>query len=325
MLKHLISYFITLFLFCEPYAEELRKVGFFTNASLLYWQAEEEGLAYAVESGSTDHLAPHASVKNPKFEWDFGFKLGLGYRTSHDRWEWLLHFTSFQTHSDTEQSAHDGNVFFPVWIKPATAEMFFADQVKAHWRLHLGLLDVQLSKPFFTSDSLTLTPQMGVRNGWIRQKFNIEYRGGNFPVNEEELIRMKNKYWGIGPSAGLSAEWSMFWNLSLFAKGSLSLLFGEFYLHQDEDTLGTKEKRLGIHSIFQASAPIVDCTAGLSWQHLFSGRFNRLTCTLAWDQLLFFSQNQLMRFTDSSSPGLFIANQGDLSIAGVEFNARFDF
>jgi hypothetical protein len=325
MIKGLIFYLSTLPFFFYTYAEELRKAGFFTEASALYWKAQESGLSYAIKSPSNVRLAPHSSIKNPDFEWDFGFKFEIGYRIPHDHWELGLEFTSLQTHTDADHHAKNSDVFFPIWEKPISNTTHFAKSVKMHWRLHLGLIDACLNHTFYATDSLSLTPQIAIRTGWIRQKFNLEYLGGNFPEGEDLLIRMKNKYWGIGPKAGLAGKWKIIKGFSLFAEGAATLLFGEFYLHQDEDTLGTKEKLLGIHHIFRSSAPILEAAAGLRWESFFSGRFNRLKLELAWDQMLFFSQNQLMHFLDENSQGLFASNQADLSIAGVQLAIRLDF
>lgn len=323
MFKYFIPYLITLPFFFHTHAEELQTAGFFFQASALYWQAEEGGLGYAVKSGPSGELSSDSSVENPKFDWDFGFKFGVGYRIPHDRWQLGLQFTSFQTHTDAEKKAKDGEVFFPLWQMPTSLPANLASEIKMHWRLHLGLLDAEVYKSFYATNSLVITPQLAIRTGWIRQKFNLEYLGGNFPPGENELIHMKNKFWGIGPKAGLLGEWEVACGFGLFADGAVSLLYGEFYLHQDNVTLGTKEKLLGLHDIYRTATPILEGSAGLRWQHLFSGSLKRLKLELAWDQLLFFSQNQLLRFLNS--PNHFFSNQSDLSIAGVQFAVHFDF
>ncbi len=320
----LFFYLITLAFIVHTYGDEIPKPGFFTQAELLYLQAEENGLSYAVESSSSSHLS-HARAKNLDFEWDFGFNVGIGYRISHDRWRLLLQFTSLQTHADAHHKVEDGKIFYPIWLADATLSRLFADEVKAHWRLHLGLVDFVLSKPYLETQTLTLTPQIGIRWGSVRQKFNIAYHGGNFPKDENPLVRMKNKFEGLGPTLGLMGDYAFGKGWSLFARGSASLLYGEFYLHQDEDTLGSKEKLLGLHSIFRDVSPIIEGEAGVSWQHQFKGSLKQLTFRLAWDQFLLFSQNQLVRFVATPQPGVIAANQGDLSIAGVNFNAAFDF
>ncbi len=320
MIRYLIAYITTSLAFFQLDAEELRPTGVFTHAAVLYWQAEEGGLDYAIKSPSMSRLAPHAKIEHPDFDWDFGFKLGLGYRVAHDRWAIDLQFTSFQTHTDAEKKTED--VFFPVWQKPVSSIVTFAKEVKMHWRLHLGLLDLMLCKSFYATPTLILTPEWGLRTGWIRQKFNLEYRGGN---QEDVLLRMKNKYWGLGLKWGLKGEWQLGQGFSLFGEGAASILYGEFYIHQDEDTLATKVKILGIHNIFRRAAPILEMLAGMRWQRYFSGGLNRLQIDLSWDQLLFFSQNQLLLFLDANAQGDFVSNQGDLAIAGVELAFRFDF
>lgn len=303
------------------HAEAALSSGFFTQAELLYWQAEEGGLTYALEGPSLAQLRG----KNLSFEWDVGFNVGIGYRIPHDQWQLLLQFTSLQTHADARNKGKNGNVFFPSWLSSDSPISLFASEVKAHWRLHLGLIDALLSKSCPATKTFTLTPQIGIRWGSIRQKFNIAYFGGNFLPEENILIRMKNKFQGLGPIAALGSEYAFCKSWSLFAKAAASLLYGQFYLHQDEDTLGTKEKLLGLHSIFRSISPILEGTAGIRWQHRFNSSLKRLVFDIAWDQLLFFSQNQLVHLVSSQQPGITVANQGDLSIAGVHFKMGFDF
>ncbi len=112
MNKYFLLYIITSLFFFQTQAEELRRAGFFTHAAALYWQAEESGLGYALKSPSSENLASNSSIKNPTFDWDFGFKFGLGYRIPHDCFEFELQFTSFQTHTDAVRKSQDGDLFF---------------------------------------------------------------------------------------------------------------------------------------------------------------------------------------------------------------------
>jgi hypothetical protein len=325
MLRIAFLHLILSTFFFHTHAVELSKNGFFTRSSLLYWQAQEEGLCYAVESSSSEHLSSGAKALNPDFEWDFGFNVGLGYRAVHDKWQLLLQLTCFKTHNDSESDSKEGRVFFPSWSVPKLSSTLFATYVKEHWRLHLALIDLLLSKDFNATGTLTLAPQIGVRWGSVRQKFNIEYRGGNFPPGGDILIRMKNKFEGLGLCAGLKGEYAIGKGFSLLAQGAFSLLYGEFYLHQDEDGLASKVKRLGLHSIYCSSSSILEGSAGFRWQRDFFSSLKRLTLDLAWDQLILFSQNQLLRFVDNSQPGISIDGNGDLAIVGVCFNASLDF
>jgi Legionella pneumophila major outer membrane protein precursor len=317
MCKGVLFYFTTVCCFFHSYVEALPRSGFFTQGAALYLQAEETGLGYAVKSCASDRSLRSSRVKNPKFDWDVGFNIGLGYRVPHDCWQLLAQFTSLQTHSDATQSTEENCVFFPSWLSSDLP--FLATGVKAHWRLHFGLIDLLLSKPYSAGRTLTLTPQIGIRWGSARQKFNLIYR------SEEIVVRMKNKYAGLGPYMGLLGEYALVKDFSLFARGAFSLLYGEFYLHQDEDVSASKEKLLGLHAIFRSCAALLEGGAGIRWQHLFTGALKRLKLDLSWEQYLFFSQNQLFRSVDPTHPGIVIANQGDLSLSGVRFGIAFDF
>lgn len=320
-------YLTLLFFFCQfssLFAEPLPAAGFYVDAAALYWRVQENGLGYAVESHSSAQISD-GKIKSPSFDWDFGFQVGIGYRIPHDRWELLLFYTSLQTHTDHELKSKGEEIFFPVWQVPQPSITFFADEVKMHWRLHLGVLDLLVSRNLCVSSSLSLMPQIGVRTAWIRQKFNLEYKGGNlFPFNEE-FIRMKNKYWGIGPDVKVTGKWNMGMGFHLEAAGGVSLLFGQFYLHQDEDTFVTKEKILGMHNMFKSAAPVLETRLGIIWERSFTHWLKRFCAELGWDQWIFFSQNQLIRFIDGNAFGDIISNQGDLSIAGFDLSFRLDF
>lgn len=303
MLKRFFLHFSILFFFAKAHAH------FFIEASGLYWQANQEGLGYAVKS------LPKSKVENLDFDWDFGFRLGLGYRMGHDDWGCLLRYTTFQTHTNHDAHVSGDEVLYPLWLIPST-EIPFADSAHAHWRLHLGLGDLLLDKSFEVSKGFSLKPEIGVRGGSVRQKYYVEYSGRTF--SSDEIVHMKNKYFGVGPIGSLMAQWKFGKGWSVFGRGGFSLLLGEFYIHQDE--YAGKEKLLGLHDEFWSTAAILELAAGIRWQPL-----KRLQLALGWDQSIFFSQNQMVHFTDVSAQGVFVGNQGDLSVSGLELEMRFVF
>jgi hypothetical protein len=300
-------------------AEELLSQGPYFNAAVLYWQAEEIGLAYAIKSDLA--FSSSAQVLNPSFQFSPGFNVGVGYRLPHDHWDLSLQFTHFNTHADDTHRAKNGKVFFPVWDIPDP--LSYADQTTMHWRLHLGIVDALLSKRIPVVKTLTLQPTLGISYAWIRQKYHLFYLGGSFSAEGGREIRTKNKYWGVGPAFGLKSLWECYSQVFLFAQGSGAILFGDFYLHQDEDT--QESKLLGIHNSYRANSPMMEYSLGVQWEKEFDGALKRLSLMLAWDQMVLFSQNQLMLFVDEESPGAFIQNRGDLTLMGIEFSMRFDF
>ncbi len=305
-------------LFFRLYAEKVPSSGFFAEGGVLCWQAEEGGLAYAIQSTSSHKIAGQERVFD--FAWDFGFNLGLGYRIPHDCLQALLLFTSFQTHADSKTQAEELGVLFPVWSLPTDPNPAFVDEALAHWRLHFGVIDLLLSRPFYPLASFALTPQIGVRWASIRQKFDLEYR-----LEKGVAVHMKNKYQGLGPYLGLKCQYFLGKGWSLLASTAASLLYGEFYIHQRQVAISNEERAIGLHSIYRSSSAALEAVAGISWEHLIDCGRKKIVLDLAWDQRLFFSQNQLLYFADQSQLGIALSNQGDLAIAGAHFDIRLDF
>ncbi|MBS0653731.1 MAG: hypothetical protein JSR39_09460 [Verrucomicrobia bacterium] len=301
------------------------KRGFFFFADPVYWQAHEDGLAYVTESNSSTTLAPHSKAENLHFDWDFGFEVGFGYRIPHDLWSFSLELKHIHTNAHGHKTAGEGKALFPLWKLPDAQDPSFAHEAKAHWRLHLGLLDLIMKKDWRPSKTCIIAPVLGLRSAWIRQKYNLFYLGGSLLPDREEQFSMKNKFWGIGPSIGMRSSWEFAHRWSVFGDIMASILYGEFYLHQAEWALPSKSKILGIHEIFRSSVTTSDLTLGVRWETEWKGTLKKLSLELAWDQIFLYAQNQFIRFTDPSALGIFASNQGDLSLQGYHIGARFDF
>ncbi len=315
----------SLFLFSEEAEHPSLRRGFFFFADPVYWQAHEDGLAFVIESDSSTSLAPKSKGENLHFDWDFGFEVGLGYRIPHGGWNFSLGLKHLHTNAHGDRNAHAGQFLFPIWKFPDVSDPSYADAAQAHWRLHLGLLDLLLMREWHPIKSCCFSPVLGLRSAWIRQKYNLFYRGGSLAPDREEQFSMKNKFWGIGPCGGVHGSWEFVRRWSLFGDLLFSLLYGEFYIHQAEWTLPDHGKVLGIHQVFRSSVSTTDITIGIRGQWEWRGGLKRFSLELGWDQIFLPAQNQFLRFTNSSALGNFIANQGDLSLQGYHLGTRFDF
>jgi hypothetical protein len=285
---------------------------------MLYWKADEGGLSYAFEEN--EGLENEDSVlKNPQFEWDFGFKLGLGYFLPQNRWDISLKLTHFHTHTDALLHANGKKMLYPIWItEPAPLS---ADAIKMHWRLHLGLIDALIGKKVHPGAHVILYPQCGLRYAIARQKFNLEYQGRMFLPEREESVRMKNKFSGIGPYGVLGIQYPFASCFSLCASGGLSAVYGEFYLHEDEDLTIGHVKLLGLLHTFRRLAVIADGSVFLRGQKAWEKTKKRLTIQIGWDAVLLFKQNRLIRFFETSP----IDNPGNLGLKGWQWGILFDF
>jgi hypothetical protein len=312
----------------------------FLTADALYWRASEDNLEYAIEANRalsetapTQRLRGEAEIKDLEFNFDWGFRAGLGFVLPHDGWDLYFNYTYFfaDSHAKTDKAHDTANALYPHWTDPLTQS--FGENVNtinADWGLHLNLIDGTIGRKFATSKWLALRPFAGVRGLWIHEKYKLEHSGGNFAPNDitaygEDTVDMKNKSWGVGAVAGLDTQWNFAKEWSFYANFGLSVLYGHFKVEQEErikkgDTLVYDLERDSFHK----GRTIADVAFGLRWDRMFSdGRFH-FGLQLGWEEHVFFNQNQFIRFSDDFVPGVF-GSGGDLTLQGATLSACFGF
>jgi len=284
---------------------------YYVQVDALYFQANENGVHYALEG---------KDVLNPKFKYRFGARGAVGISLPCDCWQLMVQFTHYHGRTRRTQS---GAQFFPTWTHPGISPMGYVDSVYNMWRLHLGLADVALSRYFSICGCLDLCPYFGLRYAEIRHKLRIYYSGGTAFPGETDFVEMKNKFWGVGPTAGLEAFWHWTSVISLFARATASLPYGKFYVHQNEGLYG-EQHLLSYYNQYHQLCFIADGALGLNFRfcpNACIGFYGRV----AWEVELFLGQNQMARFISEEIPGKFIANQGDLSLHGVSLGLGIFF
>ena len=301
----------------------------FITADWLIWQAKENGLGYVIknDSTSTTNLAD-ADIKNPAFDWDFGFRVGLGWNTPHDGWDLYANWTWFDTHASDHTHAGSSKHLFPVYAHPFEVDNGVAQNSEAHWRLHLNMIDLELGREFFVSKWVTLRPFVGLRNAWVRQKFDCEYEQISHSGSLQEAeVEMVNNYWGLGLRTGLNTQWGLGAGFSIYGNAAISLLYGFFHLEQEqEQTIATVESTfMDLEQSYHIDRAISELALGIRWDHMFSDDNYHFGIQAGWEHLMFWGQNQMQRFVSFTTLGEYVANQGDLTIQGWTVSARFDF
>jgi len=278
---------------------------FDVGLDLLYFQPQEDNIAYVVKG---------SSIENPDMKWGWGFRLDLGNSFKRDDWRVDLIWTCLPVQNDTEAEGH----LRPIWSNAPQTPASFVDKAKVHWRLHLGIVDLLLAKPWDVSPRLTLSPNLGVRYASLRQKFFVSYFGGNLFVGEEDTFHSKNKYEGVGPVIGCNADFSLCDSLSVIGSLGYATVWGETYVHEKEWEKGAHITHFRLFDIFPMSASLVNLALGLEWA------YNQCHLHVKWEQYYFPNQNHLQTAV-SSAVGPLLQHTGDLSVAGVSGGVRWSF
>ncbi|MES2122544.1 MAG: Lpg1974 family pore-forming outer membrane protein [Chlamydiota bacterium] len=298
---------------------------FFTG-DFLYWKAEENGLTYALKTSNATQspLSGKLSLKDPHFEWDMGFRLGLGYNIPHDEWDIYANWTRFYTDAHGHTHAKENEGIYPVWAFPAgPINLEFVQKSKAHWSLFLNILDIELGKEYQVSKRLSLRPHLDLRTAWINQNYSVKYEILS-PVLFDK-VKMSCDYWGIGPRAGLGFQWNIVSGFSIDGDADISLIYGNDSLHQSEKSHPTPDDHLHFKEHMHSARAITDLGLFLSWDQMLGHGNYHFSIKAGWEQHIFFEQNQFFRFLDPFFQGSIVSNQGDLMLQGWTAKARIDF
>lgn len=298
----------------------------FVYGDFLWWQAYENGLPLVTKNNSTAGTLNNAEVKTLSSDWAPGFRVGIGYNMPHDGWDLSLTWLRLYTKGHKKVTAGFGQELYPYWDAPSgPAGGSTCTTARGTWKMHLNQLDLDLGREFFVSKWLTMRPHFGLRAAWVRQKLYGRYSNLSVPAGDELEFQTKLRSWGLGIEGGLNTRWGLGSGFSLYGDLNAAILYGFQKAHPKEDIEQTSNKYLNAVRSYRVSNPILDLALGLRWDHMFSRDRWHVGLRAGWEHHIYFNQNQTMIFVDDVSPGTFVANQGDLSLQGWTFGARFDF
>jgi hypothetical protein len=297
--------------------------GVWLDGEALYWQSNMGSLGYGIESSSTS-IIKHGHVKHLDFDWNWGFRLGLGYKLPHDKWDLLATYTHLFGNAHGHAGG-SGDVVFPSWATNfGFSAPLYADKAKTHWHLNLNMADLELGRNCLASHCLSMRPFMGVRGLFIDHDFSVNYTGGSVAPGDVDRFRADSDFWGVGLRFGVDTLWGLGKGVGIYGNGSASLLSGHFDVHEKEKPKHAP-LRVNIENDVDNVVAAADLALGLQWDYLFSNDRFHLGLKFGWEFNLFFDQNQLFNFLSSENPGAMNFKNDDLTFQGVTLGLRFDF
>ncbi|MBI2812039.1 MAG: hypothetical protein HYX67_14580, partial [Candidatus Melainabacteria bacterium] len=241
----------------------------------LLWQANEENLTYVQRTNSaTSSLSTDHNLHDPEFQWDWGFRVGLGYNIPRDGWDISLFWTHMENHASGSQSAHlDGHgkdpFLQPTWNVNDVGVIGVMRKAHADWTVHLEQVDLGMGREYYIGEHLTIRPNGGMRADWIYQDFDIHYKSADV-FNEK--IKMSNRFFGFGFFAGLDTDWLFGKGFSLYGNATYAILLGFFdvdqKVFQKAPITGIATKG-SLDDSFRCGRSIIDLNLGFKWCHLF--------------------------------------------------------
>lgn len=312
------------------------------DASLLVWQAREEGLEFVARNhpqfatNTQITIDVDASLIEPDFAWKPAAKVNLAFQSCSTpwdfdvRWIWLY---SRASASDSTELGSGTTGLVPLWLLPqgnGTANPLFSS-ARGIWQIHFNSLDLEVGHPFCLSEWLSFRFAGGVKGLIIDQLFRTRYLGGvgGSTQTVSGHAAMKNDFWGIGPRFGFSSRWGLGMGWAIDTNLAGSLVLSTFTLTRDDQDVSVvlpstfSFVNSHYHESFWVVRPNLECLFGLRWDRTFA-RFS-LGFEAGYEIQYFWEQNMMRRLVDQDLFFLTYGSRGDLFLQGFTGTIRCGF
>ncbi len=314
-----------------------RRADPYLTADFIWWRAQEDGLEYAMNGvGNGNTNADKGSLHKPHFEYEPGFKVGMGLKFRHDGWDLYAQYTWLHSDGD-ETKVHtdsdgDSNVVSNIFIpsssqNPVTGTTSYILQTtdmreaEGKWSLHFNVLDLELGRNFWISKWLTLRPYVGMKFSWIDQDFDVEYEG--IPTGSTGTANVKLDMdldqTAIGLRTGLDTAWYMWKKWCIFGELAISGMWNDFDSSR-KDTLYKNGGHLTLNRINRDShsvTAVLEWALGLRFETAFHNDDFDFMLQAGWEEQVWFNQNQFVMMPNQTP--------ADLNFEGLTVKAAFYF
>ncbi len=238
------------------------------TADFLYWRALQNGL----ECGCAPEI---------KDNWGPGYRIGLEYDTACNEWNIGTYWTHF--HNDYKHKRHEDNF--------------------THWNLKYDTIDVLVGYDISNNSCFNYAPYIGLRGARVNETLKAHFDDCNCYstlATSETDQNHKQKFYGIGPTIGINADYSLGCGFSLYGSVGAGMLYGNFKINvHDFETIPdpTDDGACCVNKSIHACQAFIDLALGVEWEHCFCNNME-LTTRLGVEHHRYFNQNRIGGYGD---------------------------
>ena len=286
-----------------------------------------DALFWTVTEGSADNWAQvitpkdlwgsyvgSATLVDAPFDWNAGFRVGIGHQRPGNSLDVALSYTNFSTTATSQAAGEVYSAFLGNFFVDNTDGDSFGPHYRSaniDWDFDFHTIDLEVRRSFHIAANLTVRPFAGLKAAIINQSLDSTWRQ---PINTSEKTYLftsatedlQQDFWGIGPSLGATLEMPLHtssrYTLRLFGTPSGSLMFGhwtfkDLYINDGptSTTIATPTSIAIDTSPITGAATMISGVMGVEWKQCFP----RATTTVrigyeaqVWlNQMQFYSYN----------------------------------
>ncbi|WP_420421251.1 Lpg1974 family pore-forming outer membrane protein [Simkania sp.] len=313
--------------------------GPYFDIEFLWLRATEDSLIYAWKGSQTSFNNVNATVNAKELDqdWEFdpGFRVGLGYNFGYDDWDLHAHYTWLYSYPKTSASVSvdsfgNENADFIVGLfasnpftnAGATTFQLF-QKASSKWQLQFNAWDLDLGRNYYVSKMLALHPIAGLKIALIRQHLTTHY---DRPVDQAQpdefqsmSVREKSRFWAVGPKIGVFGSWQLGYGFNINADIHGALVYGENSGRLHKKGIRNNENTVSLRLTDETYRlrPMAYLNLGLEWERCFWD-WMYFSLHLGWETQYWWNQMNFTSFHDTTP-------EGDLSLTGLNTGIRFDF
>ncbi len=209
-------------------------------------------------------------------------------------------------------------------------------QANLHYQFDYNLGDLELGKSYFSNSKVKLRPFVALRFGCLQERLHSSFTGilatpfqmGSVSGTEIDpsfsIVKLKQKFSGIGPRIGVDTSWFNYCGLSILGNISGSLLWGREKQHLDllqntaeqNDNTGVDLSTLAFAGadVYWQLVPQLQLLMGLQWERCITKDIN-FRLYGAWESNFWWQVSNIALFYVERS----------ISVNGLTAGFAFDF
>lgn len=291
--------------------------------------------------------------KDLKYDWDSGFRVGLGYALPCDRWVFNVAWTHYRTDANLTETGYNEREDLVPGTPLITGKMplisgliqgssllpFLSFQnglLEAAWKFQFDQVDFDISREFYVGCSMSIKPYLGLRTLFLKNREITEAvydkpLVNNFHLAQYSIDReLTSNFKAVGLKAGVDSFYAFLCGLGIYGNFSTALLFAE---HQINSRYDSVQKGFRFSFKVDNETPydyhgtrfMTDLALGIEWRELINCNRALLVFKAGWEHHLLVGASRFQE-TDIDSnitygTGYKIAdNAGDISLYGFVFS-----
>jgi hypothetical protein len=297
---------------------------FIFKQSFLWWRAQEQNLDYLVFV-SAQPANKTSFIVEPNFQHKAGFKIALGSNLFYDNWEFLSEYTRLKFRDSQSKGPTNPGSLYPTWKTENT--VIAVNEGKSRWKLDFNTFDLELARSYFSGKKITNRTSLGLKTGWINQRYYLYYGINANSVYANAFAASKSFL--AGPRAGFSSMYDLFSGFKIKLVSAFSMLYQDFYKIKSFDESDANASNFSSYTKDETSqiTPAFELGLGALWgEYILNGRIY-FDLEIRYDFQRFFNQNQMRNLCalSKTSNATSSTNIGDLDFRGLTALISFNF